>query len=53
MRKRRRSNVLFYPVVPLTSASLHVARVLARGRAERHVVTLCREEETNDEVRRI
>lgn len=33
------------------SAALHVARVLTR-RAERRVVTLCREEETNDEVRR-
>ncbi len=33
------------------SAALHVARVLTR-RAERCVVTLCREEETNEEVRR-
>lgn len=33
------------------SASLHIARVLTR-RAERKVVTLCREHETNDEVRR-
>lgn len=33
------------------SAALHVARVLTR-RAERRVVTLCREQETNEEVRR-
>jgi len=33
------------------SAALHLCRVLAR-RAERRVVTLCREQETNDEVRR-
>lgn len=33
------------------SASLHIARVLTR-RAERKVVTLCREQETNGEVRR-
>jgi cob(I)alamin adenosyltransferase len=33
------------------SAALHVCRVLTR-RAERRVVTLCKHQETNDEVRR-